>query len=99
MELFTQTGAGLQEVLQAPIAWQAGTSHNAVLDFGPQGTALFLDGALAAQGPGVVSIPPSVGQLVLGSAISGANTAAADFDEFYSFGNWLTESKVVRTTK
>ena len=36
----------------------------------------------------------SVGQLVLGSAFSGTNTAAADFDEFYSFDNWLTENKV-----
>jgi hypothetical protein len=89
LELFTQTGAGAQEVLQAPIAWQAGTSHNIVLDVGPQGTALFLDGALAAQGAGLVSIPPSVGQLVLGSALSGTNAAGADFEEFCSFGSWL----------
>ena len=36
MELFTQTGAGLQEVLQAPISWLAGTSHNVVLDYAPR---------------------------------------------------------------
>jgi alpha-tubulin suppressor-like RCC1 family protein len=94
VQLFTETGAGLQEVLQSPIAWQAGTSHNMVLDFGPQATALFLDGALAAQGAGLASIPPSLGQLVLGSALSGANTAGADFDEFCSFGAWLTENNV-----
>ncbi len=94
VELLTQTSAGVQEVLQAPIAWQAGTSHNIALDFGPQATALFLDGGLAAQGAGLASIPPSVGQLVLGSALSGANTAGADFDEFCSFGNWLTENNV-----
>jgi alpha-tubulin suppressor-like RCC1 family protein len=92
--LFTQTGGSAQKVLQAPIAWQAGASHSVVLDYGPQGTALFLDGALAAQGTGVASVPTSVGELVLGSALSGAHTAGADFEEFYSFGSWLTETSV-----
>ena len=94
VELFTQSGAGLQEVLQAPISWLAGTPHNIVLDYGPQGTSLFLDGVLAAQGTGLASVLPSAGQLVLGSALSGANTAGADFEEFYSFGSWLTDTSV-----
>ena len=88
--LYTETGAGGQEVLQAPISWQAGTSHNLVLDFNSQTTALYVDGALAAQGAGVASVPPPVGELVLGSTLSGANTAGADFEEFYSFSNWLS---------
>jgi len=45
MSLFAQIGAGLQMVLQAPIAWQAGTWHNVVVDFG-QASAFFLDGAI-----------------------------------------------------
>ena len=94
MSLFTQSGAGLQEVLQAPISWLPGTSHNIILDFSPQASALFLDGTLAAQGPGVASVPPPVGQLVLGSTLSGTNTAGADFEEFYSFGHWLTPTDV-----
>ena len=93
MSLFAQTGAGLQEVLQAPISWQAGTSHNVVLDFGSQ-TALFLDGAPAAQGSALPSIPPSVGQLVIGSTLAGGDSAGADFDEFYSFNRPLTSSAV-----
>jgi hypothetical protein len=76
--LFNQTGAGAQPVLQAPIAWEAGTPHNVCLNFSPQSTSLYLDGAPAAQGRGVASVPPSVGQLVLGSSLSGANTAGAD---------------------
>ena len=94
VELFKQTDAGVQEVLQASISWQAGTSHNVVLNFSPQGSALFLDGVLAAQGTGLSSVPPSVGQLVLGSAISGTNSAGADLEEFYSFGKWLTEGDI-----
>jgi len=92
--LFSQTGTGMQEVLQAPISWQAASPHNIVLDYGPQGTALFLDGALAAQGAAVASVPASVAEMVLGSTLSGTNTAGADFEEFYSFGSWLTTNNV-----
>ena len=90
MSLFSQTGAGLQEVLQAPISWQAGASHNVALNFGPQGSALFLDGVLAAQGSGLPSIPPSAGQLVIGSTLAGTSATGADFDEFFSFNRFLT---------
>ncbi len=75
MTLFNQTGAGLQVVLQAPISWQAGISHNVVLDFSPQSSALFLDGVLAAQGSSLPSSPPSLGQLVIGSTLAGINSA------------------------
>jgi alpha-tubulin suppressor-like RCC1 family protein len=94
MSLFTQTGAGVQEVLQTSISWLAGTSHSLVLDFNSQSTALFLDGALVAQGAGLASVPPSVGQLVLGSTLAGTNTAGADYEEFYSFDRFLTDSDV-----
>jgi hypothetical protein len=95
LELLTQTGAGVQEVLQTSISWLEGAWHNVVLDYSPQGTtALFLDGALAAQGTGLASVPPSVGQLVLGSAISGTNTAGANFEEFFSFSSAMTDTNV-----
>ena len=94
MRLWSQGGAGPQEVLQAPISWLAGTSHNVVLDFGPQGSVLFLDGIIVAQGSSLPSIPPSVGQLVIGSTLAGNNSAGADFDEFYSFAGPLTTSDV-----
>jgi alpha-tubulin suppressor-like RCC1 family protein len=88
--LFAETGSGLQEVLQAPIAWQAGQSHCLVLDYGPYGTMFYVDGSVAAQGAGLPSIPVSVGQLVIGSTLAGTNTAGADFDEFFSFNRLLT---------
>ncbi len=67
---FSQTGAGMQAVLQATIAWQAGTPHNVVLDYGPQGTALYLDGAMAAQGAGLASVPPSVRSRLSGGHVN-----------------------------
>ena len=93
VNLFAETSAGLQEVLQAPISWQAGTWHCVALNFGPQ-TALFLDGALAAQGSGLPSIPPSAGQLVIGSTLGATNVAGSDFDEFYSFASPLMDSDI-----
>jgi Concanavalin A-like lectin/glucanases superfamily len=95
LELMGQTGTGLQEVLQAPIAWQAGESHCLVLDYSAsQGTTLYVDGSVAAQGSSLPSIPPAVGQLVMGSTLAGTNSAGADFDEFYSFNRFLTASDV-----
>ncbi len=92
--LFAETGSGLQEVLQAQIAWTEGQSHLLALADSPQGTTLYVDGSVAAQGSGLPSIPISAGQLVIGSTLAGANTAGADFDEFYSFNRLLTASDV-----
>ncbi len=92
--LFAETGSGLQEVLQAQITWTAGQSHLLALADSPQGTTLYVDGSVAAQGSGLLSIPISAGQLVIGSTLAGANTAGADFDEFYSFNRLLTASDV-----
>jgi hypothetical protein len=93
LEVAAQTGDGIQTVLETPISWQSGVSHCVILDYNPgNGTTLFLDGAPAAQGGGVPSVPVSVGQLTIGSTISGANTAGADIDEFSSFDRLLTNS-------
>ena len=92
--LFAETASGLQQVLQSQIAWQAGESHLLALDYSPQGTTLYVDGSVAAQGFGLPSIPPSAGQLVIGSTLAGNNAAGSDFDEFYSFNRLLTDSAV-----
>jgi alpha-tubulin suppressor-like RCC1 family protein len=90
VELVTPTGT----VLAFAISWQAGHSHCLVLDYSTDGTTLYLDGTLLLQGSGLASIPTSVGQLVIGSTLSGTNTAAADFEEFYSFNRILSDSDV-----
>lgn len=52
----TDTGAGL--LFAAPINWQAGQWHLLALNYGPKGTTLFIDGLLAGEGDGVLSVPP-----------------------------------------
>jgi hypothetical protein len=92
--LFAETGSGLQEVLQAPIAWMAGQPHCLALVDDPAGTILYVDGCMAAQGSGLPSIPLSAGQLVIGSTLAGGNAAGADFDEFSSFSRLLSPGAV-----
>jgi hypothetical protein len=94
LNLIAQTSDGIQTAFQSQITWQAGVSHCLVLDFNQNGTALFLDGTLLAQGAGLPSVPCSVAQLVIGSTYSGANPAGADVEEFYSFDSYLTNSDV-----
>jgi hypothetical protein len=92
--LFAERGSGLQEVLQVQIAWPSWTSHMLALDYSPEGTTLYVDGAAAAHGSGLPSIPTSAGQLVIGSTLAGTDTAGADFDEFCSFNQLLTASDI-----
>jgi alpha-tubulin suppressor-like RCC1 family protein len=90
LQLLGYSDSGPVQLLVTPIAWQARQSHNLALDYGPQGTTLFIDGQLVAQGGGTVAIPASVGSLVLGSSVFGTDTAHGAFDEFFSFDHPLT---------
>ncbi len=92
--LFAETGSGLQEILQTPIAWMAGQPHCLALVEDSECTTLYVDGSMAAQGPGLPSIPLSAGQLVIGSTLAGGNAAGADIDEFYSFDSLLSPANV-----
>ena len=94
LQLLGYSDSGPAQLLSAPIAWQARHYHLVALDYGPQGTALFIDGQLAAQGGGSVAIPASVGSLVLGSSIAGTDTAHGAFDEFFSFDHALTAGDI-----
>ena len=94
LQLLGYSDSGPVQVLAAPIAWPAHQYHCVALDYGPQGTALFIDGQMAAQGGGTLAIPLSVGALVLGSSIAGTETAHGAFDEFFSFNAPLTPAAV-----
>ena len=49
LALLAQTGAGIEPVLETPISWASETAHCVILDCdSANGTALFVDGALAA---------------------------------------------------
>ena len=84
--------AGLAgDLLRAEIDWQAGEWHSVTLNYGPKGSALFLDGRLAAQGAGVAAIPSAVAALTVGSTLAGADAAQGEFDEVAFFARPLTE--------
>ncbi len=87
--------AGLAgDLVRAEIDWQAGEWHSVTLNYGPKGSALFLDGRLAAQGAGVPAIPPAVAALTVGSTLAGADAAQGEFDEVAFFARPLTEIAV-----
>lgn len=88
--LWAATNSGFVPVIQTPISWQVGEWHCIALDFGTN-SVLYLDGRVVAEGPGFPSIPPSLGELTLGSMISGENPAQGDVEEWYSFDHWLTD--------
>ena len=81
-------------LLKAEIDWRAGAWHLVTLNYGPKGTALFIDGELAAQGAGTVSVPSSVGALVVGSTLRGTGVAEGEFEEMAAFARPLTQQKI-----
>jgi hypothetical protein len=94
LSLVTPSGPGLAVVLESSISWQTNESHSIALDFGTNGSELYVDGQPVAQGSALPSVPPSVAELTLGSAISGSNPAEGDLEEVYSFNYWLTDFDV-----
>jgi hypothetical protein len=91
--LLGYSDSGPVQLLSTAIAWTANLPHQIALDFGPQ-TALFIDGQVVAQGAGTVAIPPSVGELVLGSSLAGDGVADGQFDEFFSFDHALSPFEI-----
>ena len=87
--LVAQTDSGPAQLLLAPIAWPANTAHLVQFNFGPQGSTLILDGQLAAQGPGTLSIPPPVARLVVGSTADGTCSFGGAVDEVFSLDSPL----------
>ena len=81
-------------LLKEEIDWRAGAWHLVTLNYGPKGTALFIDGELAAQGAGTVSVPSSVGALVVGSTLRGTEVAEGEFEEMAAFARPLTQQKI-----
>jgi hypothetical protein len=91
--LFAAQDAAPRELLRADVAW-AQRAHCVALNFGPSGTALFVDGALLANGARTLAVPPKVAWLVFGSSWTGDSTAEGELEETYVFGRPLTEAAV-----
>ena len=94
LHLLGSSDNGPVELLSTEINWRADQSHLITLDYSPNGTTLFIDGAQAATGTGTLAIPPNIGVLVLGSTFLGENAAEGDFDELYSFNQPLAPEDV-----
>lgn len=69
------------ELLKAEIAWEAGQWHLLALNYGPKGSALFIDAKLVAEGAGVTAVAPRAAALTIGSTLAGTETAEGEFDE------------------
>lgn len=81
--------SGATDLLQAPLAWQAGDWHLVALNYGPKGCALFLDGEPVAVGSGVPAVPPAFATWSVGSTVTGAEAAGGEFDELTAFARPL----------
>jgi len=86
---FSAQAAGhAADYLKAPIAWRTDEGHLITLSYSPERTELYLDGALAAAGPGLDLVPgdKTVAEgLSLGCDADGQNLAQGLFDELTTF--------------
>ena len=74
--------------LTAPIAWTTNYWHFIALTYSATNTALYLDGALATNGPGISNWPDSsvlAGGFYIGSDSNGVIQAQGAFDDFYTY--------------
>src|SRR5207249_1926467 len=71
------------ELLRTDIAWSA-SAHCLALDYGTNGTALFIDGQLVAQGAATPAVPSDILELAVGSSVAGTEPAEGAFDEVCS---------------
>jgi hypothetical protein len=84
--------------LSAPIAWDGVTWHEIELTYSASNTALYLDGALATNGPGISILPPpealSNGFYVL-SDQTGVQQFHGQADELWIFENQQTDTNAI----
>jgi hypothetical protein len=89
----------LTTYLIAPIeGWVSNSWHQVVLSYSGNATSLFLDGALAASGPGLAFEPDLEARLAdgftIGSDHNGAYQARGVFDELATFNCPMTQAEV-----
>jgi hypothetical protein len=89
----------LMTYLTAPIAgWASNTWHQIVLSYSSSATLLFIDGALAANGPGLFFEPDLATRLADGFTVGGDHNGSGEaggvFDELATFNCPLNQAQV-----
>ena len=88
LHLVCETDSGPTSCLSTLISWQAGTWHMLAVGYTPTNSALIVDGKVVATGNGVESLPLEAmpyTTLVVGSDLTGHNTARGQFEELSTF--------------
>jgi len=83
--------------LTAPIAWASNYWHFVALTYCATNTAIYLDGVLATNGPGLSNWPGTnvlAGGFYLGSDSNGLNQASGSFDDLYTYNVPLDASAI-----
>ncbi len=98
---FSTQGRGRSaDYLAAPILWEPGSWHEVTLTYSPEGTALYVDGLIAAEGGGITTVPDAATRqefgFALGGDASGGNLAQGEFDELTTYHGALDAEEVAR---
>jgi len=83
--------------LTAPIQWTSNSWHFVALTYCATNTAMYLDGLLATNGPGLSNWPGTnilAGGFYMGSDSNGVNQAAGSFDDLYTYNVPLGASAI-----
>jgi hypothetical protein len=79
--------------LSAPISWSSNQWHFIAVTYSSSNSALYLDGTLATNGPGIAYLPGTsvvAGGFFIGSDSNGLNQAAGRFDDLSTFDYQLS---------
>ena len=79
LALVTPSGPGLAVVLETSISWQTNEAHCIALDFGTNGSELYVDGQPVALGSALPSVPPALAEIDLGQHRGGRKPGARRF--------------------
>ncbi len=95
-----QTNNGTEtNYFYAPISWDNSTWHEIELTYSSSNTALYIDGALATNGPGVTVLPPPealTNGFSIGSDFgTGMQQAHGQFDDLWTFSGAENQTNVI----
>jgi len=88
IHLLCQRSGGAESCMKAEINWTAGDWHLVTMGYTPTNSVLFLDDQQASTGDGLPTVPKEAfpfTSLVLGSTLSGADSASGEIEELSTF--------------